>query len=85
MLLKGVGLSQVSDMMEWASSHSWNLYLQERDGSHDPYGAKGPAEHLGRGHDLIVLPGGIALLTPIDLSRPQVATIKALCSAASVC
>ena len=78
-------MSQVSDMMEWASSHSWNLYLQERDGSHDPYGAKGPAELLGRGHDLIVLPGGTALQTPNALSWPQVATTKALCSAASVC
>ena len=67
----------MSDMMEWASSHSWRLYLQERDGSHDPYGAKGPAEHLGRGHDVIVLLGGTALQAPNALSCPQFATTKA--------
>jgi len=49
---------QVSDMMEWASAHAWSMYVDERDGSHAPYGRKGPAEHLGLGHELVVLPGG---------------------------
>ena len=47
-------------METWARKHSWDNYLQDRQGGHPPYERSRTSnpEHLCYGSDLIVLPGG---------------------------
>ena len=52
-------MCQAADLISWARTHAWGEYLSERDGEDPPYGEDSSVDNVGKGHDLVVLPGGV--------------------------
>ena len=50
---------QAADLIAWARAHTWGEYLAAREGEDAPYTTDSPDAHIGKGHDLVVLPGGV--------------------------
>ena len=53
-------MCQAADLISWARTHDWGEYLSERDGEDPPYGEDSSVDNVGKGHDLVVLPGGVS-------------------------